>query len=95
MKKAIITAVIAVSMLGLTASSFAATYTKIAGASYVVVDGQVVSVNPKGWFVIQDKDGGAQRTVYAFAKDLDSLSAGDHVRVTLPQPGSLASKIQK
>ena len=94
MKRTILLASMLVMLFGLATSSYAARYGKSAGASYKVIEGKVLSINQaRGVFVIQDRDDGTRTTVLANAKQIASLNSGDTVKVTLPIPGSFASKI--
>lgn len=94
MKKPILTTIIAVSVLSISSLSFAASYGKTMGASHMVVDGTIVSIDKaKNIFAIQDKEDGKIHGLSAL--DLSSLNKGDNVRVTVPLPGSVASKIVK
>ncbi len=94
MKRPILTTIIALSVFSISSLSFAASYGKTAGAGYMVVDGTIVSINKaKHLFAIKDKDDGKVHGLSAL--DIASLNQGDNVRVTVPLPGSLASKIVK
>ena len=92
MKNSIITAIITLSLLGVSSSSFAASYGKSLGAGYMVVEGTIVEINKaKNLFVIKDPDDG--KTYGLSTSNIAALNQGDHVKVTVPLPGSLVSKI--
>ena len=96
MKNIIIAGIISVSLLSIFSSSFAASYGKSAGASCMVIEGTIVAVDKtKNLFVIKDKDDGKTYGLGAFASQIASLHEGENVKVTVPVPGSLVSKITK
>ena len=96
MKNYIMIPLIALFLLGISSSGFAASYGKSAGASYMVVEGTITSIDKaKNLFVIKDKDDGKAYGLSALASQTASLNQGDHVKVTVPLPGSLASKVTK
>jgi len=96
MKKSILLTGVILLLLSLTTVSYAAHFTKSAGVSYKVIEGQVLSVNQaKGTFVVQDKDDGIRTTAYAASGQMVSLGSGDAVKVTLSRPGNRVTKIVK
>lgn len=96
MKKFTFFTIITLAILTFSQVSFAASYNKSAGASYMVIEGEIVKVNKsKGLFVIKDKDDGRTYGLSAFRSEIASLNEGDHVTVTVPHPGNLVSKIKK
>ena len=96
MKNYLITAIITLSLLGVSSSGFAASYGKSGGASYLVIEGTIVSIDKtKNLFVIKDKDDGRTYGLSAFTSQIASLNQGDHVKVTVPLPGSLVSRITR
>ena len=96
MKNKIIISGLALVMLGIAPMGFAASFGKSGGQPYMVVEGTVVSVNKaKNIFAIKDRDDGKTYGLSAFASDIASLNQGGNARVTVPLPGSLASKISQ
>ena len=96
MKKGIIVAVIVVSLFSISSLSFAASYGKSIGSSYMVVEGTIVSIDKaKHTIVIKDKDDGKTYGFSVGTSNIASLNQGDSVRVTVPLPGSMVSKIRK
>ena len=96
MKKTIIT-LMALFMFTITPLSFAASYGRSMGASYMVINGDIRAVDKaKNLFVIKDRDDdGKTYGLSAFPSQIASLNQGDHALVTVPLPGGLASKITK
>lgn len=95
MKKSIIT-VIVLSILSIAPLSFAANYGKSMGASYMVVEGTIVSIDKaKNVFVVKDKDDGKTYGLLAWVVDISSFNQGDHVKVTVPLPGGIVSAITR
>ena len=96
MKKFTFFSIIALTILALTPMSFAASYGKSMGSSYMVIEGTIVSIDKaKHLFTIKDKDDGRTYGLSAFESDIASLNQGDNVKVTVPSPGQLVSKIRK
>ena len=96
MKKSILGVMIALFLVSISSLSFAASYGKSAGASYMIVEGTIVSIDKaKHLFAIKDKDDGTIYGLSAWPSDMDSLNQGDNVKVTVPLPGSLVSRISK
>ena len=96
MKNKIIVAVLALTIFGIAPMSFAATYGKSAGASYMVVEGTIVSIDKaKKLFAIKDRDDRKVYGLLAWVVDISSLNQGDNVKVTVPLPGGLVSKITR
>ena len=94
MKKSIIALLIVLSLFSISSLSFAVSFGKSMGIGYMVVEGTVVSVDKtKNIFAVKDRDDGKIYGLSAF--DVTSLNKGDNVTVTVPLPGSLASKITK
>ena len=95
MKKLTILPILVLTILTFSQISWAASYQKFLGASNMVIQGTIVSVDPaKNLFVIKDEDDGTTYALISFA-DLSSLKTGDHVQTTVPHPGNLASQITK
>ena len=95
MKKTIITLIV-LSVLSITPLSFAASYGKSMGASYMVVEGTIVAIDKaKNLFVIKDKDDGKAYGLGAGDSQIASLDQGDNVKVMVPLPGGVASRISK
>ena len=96
MKKFTICSGIALAILAFSQLSFAYTYNKSVSGNYVVIEGSIVSVDKtKHLFVIKDKDDGKTYGLSAFASQIASLNQGDNVKVTVPYPGNLVSRITK
>ena len=96
MKKGIIITSVVLSLFIISLPSFAATYGKSVGTNYMVIEGTIVSIDKaKSIFVIKDKDDGKAYGLSAWGSDIANLSQGDSVRVTVPLPGHMASKIKK
>jgi len=96
MNRKIIMSVMALVVLSLTTLSFAETYQKSLWATSIIITGTVVSVDTaKNNFVVEDRETGKQKVVYADANTVASLHAGDPVRVILPQVGNLAIRVNK
>ncbi len=95
MKKIPILSVIVFSIVIVSqANGFAATCEKNGGSSYMRIKGTIESIDKrKLYFVIKDKDDGRRWGLNAWSADLDSLNQGDHVEVSVPWPGQLASRI--
>lgn len=96
MKKFTFLSIITLAILTFSQASFAASFNKSAGASYMVIEGTIVKVDQsKSRFVIKDKDDGKTYGLSAFKSQLGSLNEGDHAKVTVPRPGNLATRITK
>jgi hypothetical protein len=60
----------------------------------MVVEGTIVSINKaKNVFAVKDKDDGKVYGLLAWVVDISSYNQGDNVKVTVPLPGGIASKI--
>lgn len=96
MKKLTVFSVIVLAILAFSQASFAASYGKNAGQSYMVVVGTIVKIDKtKHFLVIKDKDDGSTYGISASASDIESLNQGDAVTATVPQPGNLAFKVTR
>ena len=94
MKKPISAIIIALSLFSISSLSFAASYGKSLGVTYMVVNGSIVSVDKvNNLFAIKDGEDGKIYGLKTF--DIASLNKEDHVKVTVPLPGNWASKITK
>lgn len=88
MKKGIITAVVVLSMLGISSMSFARLDRKQGGIAYFIVAGQIVSVDKsKHSFSVKDGEDGRTYHFTASQSDIESLMEGSSVRVTARDPG--------
>ena len=95
MKKTIMSIMIALFLLNISSFSFAASYGKSMGASNMVVEGTIVSVDKaKNQFTIKDDDDGREVTIQAWASDIAKLSQSAHVKVTLSQFSNRATTIR-
>ena len=94
MKKFTIFSILVLTILTLPLTAFAASFNKSAGASYMVIEGTIVSIDKaNNRFLIKDNDDG--KTYGLSTWSVQSLNQGDHVKVTVPYPGNLVSKITK
>ncbi len=95
MKKSLMLLVTGLLMLNISTLSFAERINKSAGSVSRIIQGQVVSIDKaKNRFVIKDDDDGKEVTIQAWASDIAKLSESDHVKVTLPQFGNLATRVR-
>lgn len=94
MKKILIIAGSIFTVLTFINTGFAASYGKSLGQSYMVIVGTIEAIDQaKHLFVIKDKDDGRSYGLSAWPSDMASLSQGNYVKVTVPLPGQLVSKI--
>ena len=82
--------------LFLTANSFAARMDKSLGAISSVIEGKIISVDAaKNKFILKDNDDGREKTLFASARDMDSLVESATVEVTVSLGSNFASQIKK